>query len=87
MNLDTRIKYRHLLCFLEIARQGSLARAADVLAISQPAISKTLKELEGLLEARLFARSRQGVELTPAGARFMRYAGPSVQAQIGRAHV
>lgn len=80
MNLDTRIKYRHLLCFLEIARQGSLARAADVLAISQPATSKTLKELEDLLEARLFERTRQGVELTAAGARFMRHAGPSVQA-------
>lgn len=80
MNLDTRIKYRHLLCFLEIARQGSLARAADVLAISQPAISKTLRELEELLETRLFERTRQGVELTAAGALFMRYAGPSVQA-------
>ncbi|MER2299333.1 MULTISPECIES: pca operon transcription factor PcaQ [Pseudomonas] len=80
MNLDSRIKYRHLLCFLEIARQGSLARAADILAISQPAISKTLKELEDLLQARLFERSRQGVELTLAGTRFMRYAGPSVQA-------
>jgi NAD(P)H-dependent nitrite reductase small subunit len=80
MNLDTRIKFRHLLCFLEIARQGSLARAADVLAISQPAISKTLKELEDLLEARLFERTHLGVNLTPAGTRFMRYAGPSVQA-------
>lgn len=80
MNLDTRIKFRHLLCFLEIARQGSLARAADVLAISQPAISKTLKELEALLETRLFERTRQGVQLTPAGSLFMRYAGPSVQA-------
>jgi DNA-binding transcriptional LysR family regulator len=80
MNLDTRIKFRHLLCFLEIARQGSLARAADVLAISQPAISKTLKELEDLLEARLFERTHLGVDLTPAGTRFMRYAGPSVQA-------
>lgn len=80
MNLDTRIKYRHLLCFLEIARQGSLARAADVLAISQPAISKTLRELEELLETRLFERTRQGVELTAAGTLFMRYAGPSVHA-------
>ena len=80
MNLDTRIKFRHLLCFLEIARQGSLARAADVLAISQPAISKTLKELEDLLETRLFERGRQGVSLTAAGARFLRYAGPSVHA-------
>ncbi|MEZ0199593.1 LysR family transcriptional regulator, partial [Pseudomonas qingdaonensis] len=39
MNLDTRIKYGHLLCFLEIVRQSSLARAADILSISQPAIS------------------------------------------------
>ncbi|MBM3106754.1 pca operon transcription factor PcaQ [Pseudomonas sp. P66] len=80
MNLDTRIKFRHLLCFLEIARQGSFAKAADAMAISQPAISKTLKELEALLQTRLFERSKQGVELTPAGVRFMRYAGPSVQA-------
>ncbi|MDE1165933.1 MAG: pca operon transcription factor PcaQ [Pseudomonas sp.] len=80
MNLDTRIKFRHLLCFLEIARQGSFAKAADAVSISQPAISKTLKELEDLLETRLFERGKSGVELTPAGIRFMRYAGPCVQA-------
>ncbi|WPO98935.1 pca operon transcription factor PcaQ [Pseudomonas sp. HR96] len=80
MNLDTRIKFRHLLCFLEIARHGSFAKAADAVSISQPAISKTVKELEGLLETRLFERGKQGVELTPAGVRFMRYAGPCVQA-------
>ncbi|MGH8380546.1 pca operon transcription factor PcaQ [Pseudomonas sp.] len=80
MNLDTRIKFRHLLCFLEIARQGSFAKAADAVAISQPAISKTLKELEDLLQTRLFERSKQGVELTAAGVRFMGYAGPCVQA-------
>lgn len=80
MNLDTRIKFRHLLCFLEIARHGSFAKAADAVSISQPAISKTVKELEDLLETRLFERGKQGVELTPAGVRFMRYAGPCVQA-------
>jgi LysR family pca operon transcriptional activator len=80
MNLDTRIKFRHLLCFLEIARQGSFAKAADAMAISQPAISKTLKELEDLLQTRLFERDKNGVELTPAGVRFMGYAGPCVQA-------
>lgn len=80
MNLDTRIKFRHLLCFLEIARQGSFARAADAMAVSQPAISKTLKELEDLLGTRLLERDKAGVELTPAGTRFMRYAGPCVQA-------
>lgn len=80
MNIDTRIKFRHLQCFLEVARQGSLARAADVLAVSQPAISKTLKELEELLEVSLFVRSKSGVTLTEAGVAFMRYAGPCVQA-------
>lgn len=54
MNIDTRIKFRHLVCFLEVARQGSLAQACDKLAISQPALSKTLKELEVLLAAKLF---------------------------------
>ncbi|OLF52126.1 pca operon transcription factor PcaQ [Pseudomonas chlororaphis] len=80
MNIDTRIKFRHLVCFLEMSRQGSLARAADVLAVSQPAMSKTLKELEELLDTRLFARSKAGLSLTEAGLAFLRYAGPSVQA-------
>ncbi|MAG64653.1 MAG: pca operon transcription factor PcaQ [Pseudomonas sp.] len=80
MNTDNRIKYRHLLCFLEISQQGSLARAADELAVTQPAISKALKELEDLLGATLFERSKTGVTLTAAGSAFLRYAGPSVQA-------
>ncbi len=80
MNIDNRIKYRHLLCFLEISRKGSLARAAETLAVSQPAISKTLKELEALLGTSLFERSKTGVSLTAAGSAFLRYAGPSVQA-------
>lgn len=80
MNIDTRIKYRHLVCFLEVARQGSLAKAADQLAISQPALSKALKELEGLLGAVLFLRGKHGAQLSEAGVAFMRFAGPSVQA-------
>lgn len=79
LNIDTRIKFRHLLCFLEVARQGSLARACDKLAISQPALSKTLKELETLLDSTLFERSKKGTTLTEAGVAFLRYAGPSVQ--------
>ena len=40
--LENRIKYRHLQCFLEVTRQGSVVRAADVLALTQPAVSKKL---------------------------------------------
>lgn len=79
MNIDTRIKFRHLVCFLEVARQGSLARASGHLAISQPALSKSLKELESLLGASLFVRSKSGAALTEEGVAFMRYAGPCVQ--------
>ena len=80
MNIDSRIKFRHLLCFLEVARLGSLARAADRLAVSQPAVSKTLKELEEVLDASLFERGKGGAVLTEAGIAFLRYAGPCVQA-------
>ncbi len=80
MNIDTPIKYRHLVCFLEVARQGSLARASDKLAVSQPALSKTLKELETLLGVSLFVRSKAGAALTPSGVAFLRFVGPSVQA-------
>ncbi|CAD5109819.1 pca operon transcription factor PcaQ [Zestomonas carbonaria] len=80
MNIDNRIKFRHLVCFLEVARQRSFAKAADQVAVSQPAISKTIGELEELLGARLFERSKAGVSLTPAGDTFLRYAGPCVKA-------
>nr|WP_314578038.1 pca operon transcription factor PcaQ [uncultured Pseudomonas sp.] len=80
MNIDTRSKFRHLVIFIEVARQGSLAKASHKLAISQPALSKALKELEGLLSARLFVGGKTGAALTDAGIAFMRYAAPSIQA-------
>ncbi|MDP2697667.1 pca operon transcription factor PcaQ [Thalassospira sp.] len=78
--LDQRIKFRHLTCFLEVARQRSVVRAADTLSITQPAVSKTIRELEEHLEARLFDRSKRGVTLTDFGKVFLRYAGASVTA-------
>lgn len=79
MSIDSRIKFRHLLCFLDVARQGSLARAVYQLAVSQPAISKTLKELEEVLDSSIFARGKGGASLTEARRAFMRYADPCVQ--------
>lgn len=37
--LENRIKFRHLQCFIEVARQGSVSRAADLLSLTQPAVS------------------------------------------------
>lgn len=75
-----RIKFRHLQCFLEVARQRSVVKAADALAVTQPAVSKTLRELETTLDVKLFDRSKRGVVLTRFGEVFLRYAGASVTA-------
>lgn len=78
--LDRRIKLRHLQCFLEVARSGSVVRAADRLAVTQPAISKTIRELEGTLDVELFDRSGRELTLTKTGKVFLRYAGASMTA-------
>ena len=78
--IDPRIKMRHLSCFAEVARLKSMVNAATALNISQPAISKTIQELEELLEAPLFDRSRRKLMLTPFGDVFYRYVGTSLAA-------
>jgi len=80
LTIERRIKLRHLQCFLEAVRLRSVVAAADALAISQPAVSKTLRELEEALGAPLFDRSRKGVVLTPFGRTFLHHAGTSVTA-------
>lgn len=77
----SRIRHRHLTCFLEIARSRKISHAAAALNITQPAASKTLRELEELLDAKLFVRrGRGGLRLTAAGTMFLRYAGASIAA-------
>lgn len=78
--IDDRIKFRHLQCFLAVAQHGSLQKASGALSITQPAVSKTLKELEALLAVRLFDRGRRGAVLTRQGEAFARHAGASVSA-------
>ena len=73
--LDQRLKLRHLQCFVETARLGSLSAAAQVMNISQPAASKTIRELEDLLAVQLFDRVGRGLVLTAAGRIFQQHAG------------
>ena len=77
---ESRIKLRHLQCALAVAEHGGLQHAARRLAISQPAVSKTIKELEDILGIRLFERGRHGAVPTAEGEQFLRYAGSSVSA-------
>ncbi|WP_119152897.1 pca operon transcription factor PcaQ [Caldimonas tepidiphila] len=75
----SRIKLRHLQCLLAVAQHRHLGRAAQALAISQPAVSKTLAELEDILGVPMFDRSRRGVVLTPQGQTLLGYAGSSLR--------
>ncbi|HKX41547.1 MAG TPA: pca operon transcription factor PcaQ [Burkholderiaceae bacterium] len=75
-----RIRLRHLQCFLAVAQHGNLRRAALALAITQPAVTKTLNELEDLLGKALFVRGRGGATLTAEAEAFMPHARASLQA-------
>jgi len=77
---ESRIKIRHLACFLEVANRRSFGAAAEALAITQPAVSKAIAELEAILGVAVFERSRRGVFLTGYGEAFQRYAGASLTA-------
>lgn len=54
--------------FLKVAEAGNISKAAEVLGVGQPGISKAIRRLETQLSCRLFARRNRGVVLTPEGA-------------------
>lgn len=74
------IGLRHLTCFVAVAQEQTLARAARRLQVSQPAVSKTLSDLERLAGRELVNRGRSGTQLTSAGAEFLRYAVEATRA-------
>jgi DNA-binding transcriptional LysR family regulator len=67
---------RHLVYFLEVARQLHFRKAAETLAIAQPALSRQIAQLETALGTTLFTRTRRKVELTPAGRALAERAEP-----------
>lgn len=59
----------------EVAKYGSISKAAEKLFVAQPNISRAIKELEASLGITIFERNAKGMTLTPDGERLMRYAG------------
>ena len=58
---------RHLIYFREVARQLHFRKAAEALAVAQPALSRQIAQLERSLGTPLLTRSHRRVDLTPAG--------------------
>jgi DNA-binding transcriptional LysR family regulator len=69
-----RLRLRHLQLMVALSETESLRRAADELAITQPAATKALKELEDTIGVSLFVRHARGMEPTIFGEAVMRYA-------------
>ncbi|MFF2546278.1 LysR family transcriptional regulator [Kitasatospora sp. NPDC058063] len=65
------IELRHLRAFAAVARRRSFTRAAEELLITQPALSRTVAQLEAALGVRLLERSSRHVALTDTGAVFL----------------
>ncbi len=64
----------HLKYAVEVAKTGSISRAAENLYIGQPQLSKAIKELENSLDITIFNRNPKGVTATPKGEEFLMYA-------------
>ncbi len=74
-----RIKLHHLRDFVAIAQHGSLRGAARALGLAQPALTRSLSELERELDTSLVERHSRGVVLTAIGQRFLTRAQSAVE--------
>ena len=68
------LNYHHLRYFWTVAKEGSLARAAEKLHVSQPSISEQIRELESAFGEKLFQREGRNNKLTAAGRAVFGYA-------------
>lgn len=76
--------FRQLQTFVQVAELGSFSRAAHVLQVAQPALSRQVRALEVSLRQTLFVRNGRGVVLTEAGTRLLAH-GRGILQQVQRA--
>lgn len=82
--LDGRLKLRHLTLAVTIDEHGTIVAAARALHMTQPVVTRGLRELEGILGVDLFDRGPRGVTATPFGVTFLEHAR-AVVAQLRQA--
>ncbi len=67
LTVSRRLKFYQLVVFDQVVQSGSLLRAAQVLNMTQPAVTKVMQEIESYFSAPLLVRSNRGVRLTELG--------------------
>lgn len=72
--LRSNLKLKHLQLLIALDQFRHLGKTAEFLSVTQPAVSKTLGEIERMFEAVLFLRSTRGTEPTPTGETVIRFA-------------
>ena len=77
--MNPRLKLHHLRDFVAIAQHQSVRAAARALGLAQPALTRSLRELERELQASLVERHARGVVLTAIGKRFLQRAQSAVE--------
>ncbi|HWK45404.1 MAG TPA: LysR family transcriptional regulator [Stellaceae bacterium] len=65
--MSINLTLQHLACFLRVSETGSFTQSGRALGLSQPALSRTIQQMEAMLGARLFDRDTRNVMLTPTG--------------------
>ena len=73
------VTLQQLQAFIEVAAEGSITAAADVLYVAQPTLSASMKELESRVGRTLLMRSTRGITLTADGIEFLGYARQVVE--------
>ena len=73
------ITLQQLTYYIEVAAEGSISAAADLLYVAQPTMSAAMKDLEGRVGQALLLRSARGVTLTTDGVEFLGYARQVVE--------
>ena len=74
MDWTRKLKFRHLRLLVALHDSGNLSRTAEAMALTQPAVSKWLQEIEGEIGDALFLRSARGLTPTPLGDLLVRRA-------------
>ncbi|KAB1448874.1 LysR substrate-binding domain protein [Bordetella bronchiseptica MBORD678] len=81
--LASRLRFRHFQLLLTLAREGSLRAAAQEMHVTQPALSRMLEEIEGVLGVQLFVRTSRGLSPTGHGIAATRSARQILE-ELGR---